>query len=126
MEQQDAIQKSKGGRPEKAVKRNKIIALKCTIDERDIIIERAATVHLSVSEFLRELALTGKIEGRKKALPPEVLRLTATMNHLAANLNQIARRRNTNDELSAVERASLEVQSRQLKELVLQVKNHLL
>ncbi len=126
MEQQDAIVKKKGGRPKKAIKRDRLIAFKCTADEHTIIEERAAATHLFVSEYLRELALTGKIDSRNKVLPQEVLQLKAELNHMGANMNQIARRRNGHDELTAIERASLEVQSRQLKDLVKQIKSYLL
>ncbi len=37
--------------------------------------------------------------------------MTGTFNHIAANLNQIAKKRNSGEELNALERASLKVQS---------------
>ncbi len=125
MEAGNAIIKNKGGRPPKAIKRNQLIALKCTLDERKTIEEKAAAVHLFVSEYLRELGLTGKIISHNKILPAEALQLTGTLNHLAANLNQLARKRNGKDELTIGERAALEAQSRQLKELVKQINNYL-
>lgn len=107
-------------------KRDQLLVLKCALAERDLIRTKANNAHLSISEYLRELGLTGKIDMRKKALPGEVLFLTALLNHMAANLNQIARKRNSNDELTVLERADLKTQSMRLKELSGQIKNHFL
>lgn len=125
MEQQNVKLKNKGGRPRKAVKKDQLMAIKCTLEERRLIEERAQIANITVSEYLREIGLTGKIDRREKALPKEILDFTAMLNHLAANLNQIAKKRNGIEELSALERATLTVQSKQLKELAAQIKNHL-
>lgn len=125
MEQQNVITKNKGGRPTKAIKRDQLMAIKCTLYERKVIEARAKSANLSVSEYLREIGLTGKIDRRNKALPKEVLGFTAMLNHMAANLNQIAKKRNGIDELSPLERAELKVQSGQVKELATQIKSYL-
>lgn len=125
MEQQNLKPKNKGGRPKKAVKKDQLMAIKCTFDERSIIEGKAKSANLTVSEYLREIGMTGKIDRREKALPNEVLDFTAMLNHMAANLNQIAKKRNGIEELSALERATLSVQSKQLKELAAQIKNYL-
>jgi hypothetical protein len=91
MEEHKEHTKSKGGRPGKAVKRNKLLGVRCTTVEAFAITMKAEKVQLTISEYLREMGLTGKIDIRKKALPKEVLLLTATLNHMAANLNQIAK-----------------------------------
>ena len=118
--------KNKGGRPPKEIKRNQVMAIKCTLFERKAIEAKARKASLTVSEYLRELGLTSKINFRNKALPKEVLSFTATLNHMAANLNQIAKKRNSNDELNPLERAELKVQSGHVKELAQQIKNFLL
>lgn len=125
MEQQNVITKNKGGRPKKAIKRDQLMAIKCTLYERKVIEARAKSVNLSVSEYLREIGLTGKIDRRNKALPKEVLGFTAMLNHMAANLNQIAKKQNGIDELSPLERAELKVQSGQVKEIAVQIKSYL-
>ncbi|WP_127125412.1 plasmid mobilization protein [Pseudoflavitalea rhizosphaerae] len=125
MEQQQLQIKNKGGRPKKAIKKDQLMAIKCTLEERRLIEGRAKIANITVSEYLREIGLTGKIDRREKALPKEILDFTAMLNHLAANLNQIAKKRNGVEELSAMERATLSVQSKQLKELALQIKNYL-
>lgn len=126
MERKDLKSRKKGGRPIKAEKRNQLLSLKCTLAERDLIRTKANSARLSISEYLRELALTGKIDMRMKALPSEILSITAMLNHMAANLNQIARKRNSNDELTVIERADLKVQSMRLKELAGEVKTYFL
>ncbi|MFP9113513.1 plasmid mobilization protein [Flavobacterium sp. RHBU_3] len=117
--------KNKGGRPPKEIKRNQVMTIKCTLFERKAIEAKARKASLTVSEYLRELGLTSKINFRNKALPKEVLSFTATLNHMAANLNQIAKKRNSNDELSPIERAELKVQSGYVKDLAQQIKNYL-
>lgn len=125
MEEQNVITKDKGGRPKKAVRRDQLMAIKCTRYERKVIEARSKSANLSVSEYLREIGLTGRIDKRNKALPKEVLSLTAALNHMGANLNQIAKKRNGTDELNPLERAELKVQSGQLKEIAVQIKSYL-
>ncbi|TRW24006.1 mobilization protein [Flavobacterium zepuense] len=125
MEGLNETQRNKGGRPPKAIKRDQLMAIKCTLYERKVIEAKAKSVGLTISEFLREMGLTGKIDRRNKALPKEVLGFTATLNHLAANLNQLAKKRNSNDELSPLERAALKVQSGQVKEIAVTIKSYL-
>jgi len=103
----DHIRK-KGGRPPKAVKRDQLLGVKCTLIERRAIEAKARSANLTVSEYLREMGMTGKIDMRQKALPKEVLRLTGDMNHAAANINQIAKKRNQGDDLNALDRAKLQ------------------
>jgi hypothetical protein len=125
MEEQRTVTRNKGGRPKKAVKKDQILAVKCSLFERRAIEARAKSTNLTVSEYLREMALTGKIDIRRKTLPKEVLALGGTFNHIAANLNQIAKKRNSGEELNALERAELKVQSGELKALAVEVKSYL-
>lgn len=85
---------SKGGRPAKAIKRNQILSLKCSHLERIKIIANAKKAQLSVSEYLRGMGLNGQLFIREITLPKEVLQLTGTLNHMAANLNQLAKKSN--------------------------------
>lgn len=125
MEQQSTATRNRGGRPKKSIKKDQVISVKATLYERKAIEAKAKNAGISISEYLREMGLTGKIDRRIKTLPKEILALTATLNHLAANLNQIARKRNGTDELNSLERASLTVQSGQLKELAAAIKAYL-
>jgi hypothetical protein len=74
---------------------------------------------------MREISLSGHIDRREIVFPKEVLQLAGTLNHLAANLNQIAKKRNGIEELNALERATLQIQSRDLKRLAEDIKNYL-
>ena len=116
---------NKGGRPKKENKRSQQLAVMCTIAERKIIENKAKLSNISISQFLRELALQGQVDRKIKALPKEVLLFTATLNHLAANMNQVAKKRNQNDELNAIERAGLMVLSTDIKNFAADIKNFL-
>lgn len=115
--------KNKGGRPVKAIKRNKLLGVKCSIIEKKVIELKAKNSGLTVSEFLRELGLTGKIDMRKIALSKEILQFIGTLHHLAANMNQVAKKRNQNDELNAIERARLQQDCLAVKQLASDIKN---
>lgn len=117
--------RNKGGRPVKAVKRNKLLGVKCTLVEKKTIEAKAKYSGVTVSEFLRNLGLGSKIDMRKIMVPKEILQFTGTLNHLAANLNQIAKKRNQFDELNALERAQLNQLSLSVKQLAIDIKNHL-
>jgi hypothetical protein len=123
MEQQEKITRNKGGRPVKAVKKSRTMTFKCSTYERMIMQAKARKAKKTTSEYLREIALTGKIETKEKLLPKEVLDLTGTLNHMAANLNQMARKRNIGtEELTAMDRLALKWQSDELKDLALKIK----
>ena len=117
--------KNKGGRPAKAVKQDHFIGIKCSLIEKNLLQQKAKILGLTLSEYLRESGLKGQAVSKTKVLPQEVLQLTGTLNHLAANLNQIAKKRNGIEQLDAFERAGLEVQSRDLKRLAEVIKTHL-
>jgi hypothetical protein len=116
------IAKSKGGRPKKAIKKDQLLGVKCSLMERKIIESKAALSNTTVSEYLRKLGLSGKIDMKVKAISNEILQFKGTLNHIAANLNQVAKKRNMNDELNAIERASLDHLSKEIKRLVLDIK----
>jgi hypothetical protein len=116
---------NKGGRPPKEVKRLRTLSVKCSFFEGKQIETKAKQVSLSVSEYLREMGLKGTVKVRVKTLPKEVLQVCGTLNHMAANLNQIARKRNSLDELSVLERSRLFNLSTSLQELVNEIKTYL-
>ena len=117
--------RNKGGRPTKEIKRNKFLGVKCTSLEKFLIKANAKYSGLTVSEYLRELGMNGKIDMPKIIVPKEILQVTGTLNHMAANLNQIANKRNQFDELNALERAQLNQLSLSVKQLTKDIKNHL-
>jgi hypothetical protein len=114
---------NKGGRPKASLKRNNHLTVMCTIMEKKIIQMNARKAGTNISVFLRTLGLNERV--KVKTLPKEVLQLTGTLNHVAANLNQIARKRNGVDELDAIDRALLNQEVRSLQGLVKAVKTYL-
>jgi hypothetical protein len=126
MEGSRTVKGSKGGRPRKAVKRDQLLGVKCTLSERTAIEQKAKDNALSVSEYLRELGLYSFDNTRKqKTLPKEVLLFTATLNHLAANINQIAYRTNRGDFLTPLERVDLFRLIMEIKTLSSSIKSYL-
>ena len=124
MEEAKGFTKNKGGRPEKVVKRDKLLGVKCTTVEAFLIKAKAEKVQLTVSEYLREQGLTGKIDMHRKVFPKEVLQAIASLGHLAANLNQIAKKRNSSDELNALERAELQYAVLQFRQFIKDCKQY--
>ncbi len=116
-------EKNKGGRPKKAVKRSYRLRVACTALELKMIEIKAKRVQLTVSEFLREAALNSQIVTTQKALPRETLEFTATLNHLAANINSLAYKNNSAQTFNAFERAELKQLVAQVKELSQEIKN---
>ena len=125
METGKIVTTKKGGRPKKAVRKDHVLTLKCSLNEKCIIEAKAKRCGLTISQYLRAAAINGKIDMSIKLLPPEVLQLTGTLNHLAANLNQIAKKRNSSEQLDAIERGTLELQSKELKTIAANIKNYL-
>ena len=126
MERNNTGKKGKGGRPRKVVKRDQLLGVKCTLLERKEIEHKAKENILSVSEYLRELGLNSvTITRKQKSLPKEVLLFTATLNHLAANINQIAYRRNRGDSITAFERLELLQLAIEIKGLFATIKSYL-
>ena len=125
MEQEIRNTNNKGGRPKKVLKRSIALTVKCNTPEQTLIASKAKQAEISVSEYLRTLGLNGKIDRQARTLPAEVLQFTGILNHLAANINQIAKQCNTYNQLTAVERIELQVLSLQIKQLTSDIKNYL-
>jgi len=126
MEELEKKLKNKGGRPIKAIKKSRVLTLKCSNYERMIIQAKAKKVNLTLSEYLREMALSGKVNLLGKALPKEVLELTGTLNHMAANLNQLAKKSNSVTEiLTKTDFLVMKWLSEDLKGIALKLKNSL-
>lgn len=98
---------NKGGRPKKAVKRNYALTVKCSAIEKSVIERKAKDSGNTVAEYLRQMGLSGKIDRQLKVIPKEILEYKATLNHMAANLNQAAKKANSNEPITALERQGL-------------------
>ena len=114
--------RNKGGRPRKTIKQKEVISVKCSLIEKIMLKQKAKAIGISLSEYLRQGGLNGQAVSKIKAFPKEILLFTATLNHLAANLNQVAKKRNGIDELNALERANLNLLSVQVKQLAVDIK----
>ncbi len=118
--------RNKGGRPKKTIKQKELIGVKCTLIEKIILKQKAKALGVSLSQYLRETGLKGQAVSKIKAFPKEILHFSGTLNHLAANLNQVAKKRNGIDELNALERAELNLFSGQVKQLAIDIKKLLI
>ncbi|WP_224751066.1 plasmid mobilization protein [Mucilaginibacter pankratovii] len=114
----------RGGRPQVPHKRRSAVSVMCTLIEKKIIEANAKRVGMNPSVFLRNLGLSTRIDVRLKTLPRPVLEMRGTLNNIAANLNQIARKRNRGDDLNAMERALLDQDVRSLRALVKNINAH--
>lgn len=119
------IKKPIGGRPKKLNKQDCFIGIKCSSSEKEILQQKAKASDLNLSEFLREAGLKRQAVSHNKTLPKEILLFTATLNHLAANINQIAKQCNTYNQLTPLERLELQMLSVQIKQLAIDIKNYL-
>lgn len=86
-------QKNKGGRPPKAEGevRGKTIRFRVNPAEYDAVKEKARRGSLTLSEYARQMVLTGKVAAPAS---PEELRLVAELTREKNNLNQIAKAQN--------------------------------
>ena len=96
----------------------------CTVVGRSGICQRQKSLQISVSQFLREMGLKGQVNLNRKSIPKEILLLSGTLNHVAANLNQIAKKRNQGEELNALERAQVQSLRTELSTIAVTLKEH--
>lgn len=123
--QNDKIKRNKGGRPKVSLKRDASLTVMCNLIEKKLIQLNARKVNTSASVYLRELGLKSGIKVKLKTLPKEVLQFTGTLNHMAANLNQIARKRNSGEDLNAMDRALINQEVAAIQKFVEQVEAYL-
>lgn len=93
-----SAKKNKGGRPPKAIKREVKLSTHCSLLESSIILGKAKSATISVSEYLRTQAIAGKII--LKTYPKEILKITTQLSQIAANTNNISKKMNYNQMLS--------------------------
>ncbi|RYZ24816.1 MAG: mobilization protein [Chitinophagaceae bacterium] len=108
MEGKSDGKKGRGGRPKKLVKRDHLLGIKCTLLERTTIEQKAKMYALTVSDFMRTIAVNypGDLP-HKKVVPKEVLELKGLFNHTAANVNQLVHRHNCGDAITNADRTRL-------------------
>ena len=117
--------RNKGGRPKVSLRRDDVLQVRCNIIEKKLIQASAGKMNLCASVYLRELGLKGAIKGRLKTLPKEVLQFIGTLNHLAANLNQIVRKRSSGGDLNEMDITWINHQVRAVQNVVEEVRAYL-
>ena len=117
--------RNKGGRPKKIIKRDEQLAVMCTLVERKAIEYKARILNMSISEFLRTLGTDGQVGRKINTLPKEVLQRIGTLNHMAANLNQVAKKKNSDEPFNDMERDEFLKLSKDIREFVKQIRNYL-
>jgi hypothetical protein len=117
--------RNKGGRPKKAIRRDEQLAVMCTLVERKMIEYKAKISNVSVSEYLRTVGVKGQVDRKIRALPKEVLQVMGMLNHMAANLNQVAKKRNKEESFNDIERNDFFTLFKDIRELVKQIRNYL-
>lgn len=125
MQAENSKKNNKGGRPKVKVKRDQQLAVMCSLQERNLIEQKAKQSNSPVSVWLRSLALKGQTGSIKKTIPKEVLLFTATLNHLAANINQLTKKHNQYDLFSDAEINQLQQLITEVKQLAADIKNSL-
>ena len=117
--------RNKGGRPRAMQKRDQQLAVICTREERALIQQKARASSLPVSAWLRTVALQGQTGSTKKTIPKEILLLSATLNHTAANINQLTKKHNQYQLFSDAEITRLQQLITELKQLAAGIKKSL-
>jgi len=125
MQAENSKRNKKGGRPKVKSKRDQQLAVMCTLEERNLIEQKAKQSNSPVSVWLRSLALQGQTGTSKKTIPKEALLFTATLNHLAANINQLTKKHNQYDLFSDAEINQLQQLITKVKQLATDIKNSL-
>jgi hypothetical protein len=112
-----------GGRPKVQHKKSEALSVMCNLLEKKIIQANARNIGKTVSVFLRDLGLNNRTAVRLRTLPRSVLQLTGTLNHIAANINQLAKKRNQGNDFNGMERALLNQEIRSLQTLVKDIRS---
>ena len=84
--------RSKGGRPQKRIKRSCILMVRLTATEKLLIEGRAKDAGMKPSDWFRKAAKSAKVVPRLQPQEVEVLKMLSGM---ANNLNQIAKQANS-------------------------------
>jgi RHS repeat-associated protein len=72
MAQNENSRKKKGGRLKKAIKKGQLLPVKCNKEERKKIESRNKSVNLSVSQYMREISLSGQNSPETKSIEQAV------------------------------------------------------
>lgn len=90
--------KHKGGRPRKQVARI-VTSLRLTKEERNIIKSKATKAGMCITAYIRQMAINGKVIAR---MSEEERQIARGLVGISNNFNQIAKKANQGQMLSAV------------------------
>lgn len=107
---------NKGGRPPIKFKKSYQLSTRVTLLDKKILEQKAKQARLTMSEYLRHQGIVGNVNVKVKTLPADVLKMKGTLNHIAANINQIAYQLNSTHILNSTEFI-------QYKELIYEIKD---
>jgi len=115
--------KGRSGRPTVEHKRDILLSVMVNEHERNCIAERAILANRCISVYLRQMGLTGAIH--VKEFNKDLLKFLAVLSNTASLLNQIAKKRNSFQDLDALERATLNVLAKDLAKLTEEIRETL-
>jgi hypothetical protein len=116
---------NRGGRPKKSNKKDCFIGVRCTMEEKKLISGKAEDLNQRPGEYLRNMGLNKQFDIRTKTLPKEILQFVGTLNHLSANVNQLAKKGNMDHSFRVFDVARLIVLAGEVKELAIRIKTYL-
>ncbi|HEY4290587.1 MAG TPA: hypothetical protein VGN00_25980 [Puia sp.] len=108
-----------------SLKKTEIIRVRITSLEKRWLSVRAKQVGLSTCDYIRKLAMAGKLD-KDPALPPEVLAFRGQLHHLCGILHPFTQKRLDGDEFNSLERAEIKQIITTVGNILQQLKNHLL
>lgn len=115
-------QKNKGGRPEKEVKRNALVSVRFTKNEKQALKYIAKKENENPSEFLRNIALKKIGLSVRKKPNEEIQNLRNDLRRLGVNINQIAKQLNTNNQLKSTQISMFEITLKELFKTLMKIK----
>jgi len=100
------------------------ISTNCNPTEKRYVEIRARDAGMSVSKYIREVALKDT-PCIPKTLPPEVMAFNGQLAGIIGSLETIARKRLDNEDLDSLQRAELNFRAKELKLLIKDIKSYL-
>jgi len=114
--------KKRGGRPKKDIKRNALVSVRFTKNEKQALKFIAKKENENPSEFLRNLGLIKIGIHVKKKPNQEVQNLRNELRRIGVNLNQIAKKLNANNQLKPTQISMFEITLKELFNTLMKIK----
>lgn len=118
----NTYKKNKGGRPKKELKRNALVSVRFTRNEKQALKYIAKKENENPSEFLRNIALKKIGISVRKKPNKEVQELRNELRRIGVNLNQIAKQLNTNNQLKSTQISMFEITLKELFKTLINIK----